>query len=136
MDHEEAFIRMFILPDRQRRWTELLLNERRRSVFTHRLATPIDIDTRWAVPIQPSEQTAARIAELLRSRGAPSQCHVISEYPSLDRTEAELTDVLETIVGSGVGSIVSCLPGSLAYYEGEERTRFILQRQTTLDKLL
>ncbi len=129
MNHEEAFIRAFILPDRQPRWTELLFNERRRFAFTHRLADPIDIDTRWAIPIQRSEQTAARIAELLRGRGAPSQCHVISEYDSLDGTDAELTDALETIVGSGVGSVVSCLPGSLAYYEGEERVRFILQRR-------
>lgn len=114
----------------QHRWTELLLNERRRSVFTHRLADPIDIDTRWAVPIPPSDQTSDRIAELLRSRGAPPQCHLISEYLSLDGTDTDLADALDTIVGSGVGSVISCLPGSLAYYEGEVRTRFILQRRT------
>jgi hypothetical protein len=131
MSHEEAFIRAFVLPDRQQRWSELLLNERRRSSFTHRLADPIDIDTRWAVPIPPSEQTSDRIAVLLRSRGAPAQCHLISEYPTLDGTDVQLSDALDTIVGSGVGSVVSCLPGALAYYEGELRTRFILQRPPT-----
>jgi hypothetical protein len=131
MNHEEAFIRAFVLPDRQHRWTELLLNERRRSVFTHRLADPIDIDTRWAVAIPPSEHTSSCIAALLRSRGAPPQCHLISEYPTLDGTEVQLSDALDTIVGSGVGSVVSCLPGVLAYYEGEVRTRFILQRRPT-----
>lgn len=130
MSHEEAFIRAFVLPDRQQRWTELLLNDRRRSAFTHRLADPIDIDTRWAVPIPASEQTSDGIAALLRSCGAPAQCHLISEYPTLDGTEAQLSDALDTIVGSGVGSVVLCVPGVLAYYEGEVRTRFILQRRT------
>jgi hypothetical protein len=130
MSHEEAFIRAFVLPDRQDRWTELLLNERRRSVFTHRLADPIDIDTRWAVPIPPADQCSDRIFELLRSRGAPPQCHLISEYPSLDGTDSTLAAAVATIVGSGVGSVISCLPGTLAYYEGEFRTRFILDRRT------
>lgn len=131
MSHEEAFIRAFVLPDKQHRWTYLLLNKRRRSTFTHRLADPIDIDTRWAVPIQPSEQTSGRITELLRIRGAPDQCHLISEFPALDDTDVQLSDALDTIVGSGVGSVISCLPGALAYYEGEMNTRFLLQRPQT-----
>ena len=73
------------------------------------------------MPIPPSGQASACVAELLRSRGAPLD--VISF--------AQLSDALEAVVGSGVGFVVSCLPGVLVSYEGEVRSRFILARRST-----
>lgn len=40
----------------------------------------------------------------------------------------QLSDALEEIVGSGMGTILSCLPGRLAFLETEDE-RFILARQ-------
>jgi hypothetical protein len=40
-----------------------------------------------------------------------------------------LHDALLAIVGRGSGALVSCIPGRLGYYEGEERAaRVILRR--------
>ncbi len=40
-----------------------------------------------------------------------------------------LTDALAAVVGRGFGTILVCIPGSLAYYEGEDPgERYILER--------
>lgn len=40
-----------------------------------------------------------------------------------------LAEALREIVGSGTAAIVSCIPGSPAFYEGEEaKERFLLPR--------
>jgi hypothetical protein len=41
----------------------------------------------------------------------------------------ELHEVLEAVVGRFQGTFVSCIPGRLAYFEGErENDRYILER--------
>ena len=40
-----------------------------------------------------------------------------------------LHDALNDVVGSSDGTFVSCIPGKLAYFEGEEpNERYILER--------
>jgi hypothetical protein len=39
-----------------------------------------------------------------------------------------LNEALESTVGSGEGTVLSCVPGQLAYFESEDRERVILQR--------
>jgi hypothetical protein len=69
------------------------------------------------------------IRQLLEARGAPGTCHLFSEDPDLDGVTLPLSEALEAIVGRGVGTLVSCLPGRLGYYEGEEPgERYILER--------
>ena len=65
--------------------------------------------------------------DLLRKLGAPDSCYVISSWGEYDGTELDLLPVLEAIHATGMGSIISCIPGQLAYYEGEDG-RFVLQR--------
>jgi hypothetical protein len=40
----------------------------------------------------------------------------------------ELLAALKQIVGNGTGTVLSCIPGRLAYFEGEIRERFLLVR--------
>jgi hypothetical protein len=40
----------------------------------------------------------------------------------------ELLAALKQIVGYGMGTVISCLPGRLGYFEGELKERYILQR--------
>ncbi len=64
---------------------------------------------------------------ILGGLGAPDTCHVISEG-RFDGQEMELLAALEETVGSGFGTVISCLPGRLGYFEGEMRERYILQK--------
>jgi len=63
---------------------------------------------------------------MLRSLGAGENCWVISEGP-LDAHEVELLHALKEVVGRGFGTLLSCVPGHLAYFESEDE-RYILQR--------
>jgi hypothetical protein len=70
----------------------------------------------------------ADILETLRSKGAPEKCFAISEDDDLDGKELFLSDALKEIVGRGIGTFLSCIPGRLAYFEDEDG-RFILERK-------
>jgi len=64
---------------------------------------------------------------LLLSKNAPDVCYLISESTSLDGKVMPLEEAINKIVGSGIATIVSCIPGELAYYEGENlKNRLIL----------
>jgi hypothetical protein len=51
----------------------------------------------------------------------------ISEDRKFDAREFELEYILAEIVGNGMGAILSCVPGKLAFVESED-SRFILER--------
>jgi hypothetical protein len=56
-------------------------------------------------------------------------CHVISTSSELDGRDLNLVEVLEQVVGFGEGTLISCIPGRLGYFEGESANdRFILER--------
>lgn len=127
---EEAFVGAFIARDSRDRWISLLGSRKRRRKILERLAQCPDFDERLATLVPPAEQTPERISALLRQRGAPDSCHVISEWSELDGKEMLLSEVLSRIVGYGMGTIVSCVPARLAYYEGEDAgERYILERK-------
>lgn len=62
-----------------------------------------------------------RIEQLLKSKGAGTTCWATSEDANLDGKELELNAALEAVVGRGMGTILSFIPGRLAYYEGEDK---------------
>jgi hypothetical protein len=126
--HEEALIRAFILPQRQSRYLELLPKPKRRRDVTRELAHFKHVDMRFAVPIPPSQSGYAGILALLKSKGAPDTCYAVSEDDELDGKELPLSDSLKKIVGYGMGTFLSCLPGRLAYFEDEDE-RWILERK-------
>jgi hypothetical protein len=53
--------------------------------------------------------------------------------PALDEKELPLFEALTQIVGRGMGTVLSCLPGRLAFVETEDE-RFILERRNLLEK--
>jgi len=64
---------------------------------------------------------------MLAAKGAGSRCWVISESSELDTREMDLLEALGETVGHGMGTIISCVAGRLAYFEDED-ARYILQR--------
>lgn len=127
IDQEIAFINAFVLKDRHERLRSLVINPRRRKQFVQELAHFRWLDQRRIRTLAASAQNPEDIAKLLRQKGAPDVCLVVSEDCDLDRKQLPLLAALEEIVGCGMGTFISCVPGKLAYFEGEDQ-RCVLER--------
>lgn len=128
--HERSFVTAFVAPSRQDRYLRLLESARGRAKFVERLAHFPDFDRRHAEPVAAAAQEPARIGDILRRHGAPRMCYVLSSCSDLDGQQMLLTEALGIVVGSGCGTVISCVPGKLAYLELEEPgQRFVLRRR-------
>jgi hypothetical protein len=127
---EETVLRAFIVPGKRERYvSRLALPKARQKFMNSHLFHMRDLDPRFAVRLNPRDQHAEKIFSLLRERGAPGTCYVISGSSDRDGTEADLRETLDEIVGGIGGTVLSCLHGKLAYFEGEEpNERYILAR--------
>jgi hypothetical protein len=124
--HEEATVRAFISRPRRPRWLESLVSMDRRARFLDRLNHCQDFDERYVKSL-PSN---ADVVAILKAGGAPASCYVVSATEALDGRELPLVQAVEEASQGGRGTIISCLPGQLAYYYDEcgER-RFLLERR-------
>lgn len=128
---EEKLLRSFVVPEKREQYmSRLALPNARQKFMNSHFFHMRDLDPRFAARIDRSEQTAGEIYLMLRERGAPSHCYVLSGSSDRDGTETDLRQALEETVGSVGGTFLSCVHGALAYFEGEEpNERFLLQRQ-------
>ncbi len=117
----------FVKPGKRERYLHFLSNPRLRHQFTRQLAHFGDADPRYRVPIPSHRQFADKIAIELQKRRSPQIVHAISEDPSLDERDLPLVEALQRVVGRGMGTVLSCMPGRLAYLETEDE-RVILER--------
>ena len=127
--HEHAFVGSFVVPSRRERVLSFLDHPKKRRKFTTELAHH---GQHLLIPqclrsIEPSQRNAASILSVLRNLGAPEICHVISEG-NLDGKDMDLSTALKEIVGYGMGTVISCIPGRLGYFEGEYKERYIVQK--------
>ena len=121
MNHEEATVRAFIQKSKQERCIQFLASPKHRRKFTSELAHFKWLDERFAHPILPSRaHTVKEIAALLRSKGAGPTVHVISEDSKIDGKELGLEEAISQVTGGGMGTILSCIPGKLGYFEDED----------------
>jgi hypothetical protein len=128
MSEEVAFIDAFIVSEKRERLKEMLSQSKRRKKMLQDLAHFQHFDRRWYKPVI---QTA-NIESQLRQKGAPSNCHAISEDARIDGKKIALSEALKAIVGYGMGTILICIPEKLAYYEGEgPSNRGILEKDAT-----
>ena len=127
--HEEQFARSFIIPKKRERYLSLLESKRGRTKLLNGFNHCHDLDPRYATLIPSNQQSDSSIESLLRRKGAPETCYVISDNRNLDAREMSLSDALRKTVGMGVGTFISCLPGKLGYFELEDlNERYILER--------
>ena len=132
MNEEATLISTFVSPTKRKHLIEILANPKRRHRATTALAHFEDFDATTLVPLDSDTQTPAAIEAALRGRGAGELCHVISENRAIDGKHLSLKLALEKVVGQGMGTLLSCVPGELAYYEGKGPSdRCILARRTT-----
>jgi hypothetical protein len=132
VNDEVTLVNTFVNPLKRKHLIEILANPKRRHRATETLAHFHDFDPSAVVPLESADQTPAAIESALRSRGAGDKCHVISANRALDGKTVSLKLALEKVVGFGMGTLLSCVPGELAYYEGEGPSdRCILARRAT-----
>jgi hypothetical protein len=127
--HEEQFARSFIVRDKRDRYLSLLESKRGRLKLTNGFNHCHDLDPRFAKPIPSNQQSAQSIETLLKRKGAPDTCHVMSDIRAIDGREMPLSEALLETVGSDAGTLISCIAGKLAYFELEGFDgRYILER--------
>ena len=128
-DEEAALIKAFVSPNKQERYLEFVANAKRRKKFVQALYHFNDFDRSYEVAIPRNQRTPEEIARLLKSRGAPETCYAISTNKEIDQKRIALSEVLQSIVDGSDGTLLSCIPGRLAYFEGESPGEcFILER--------
>ena len=126
--HEDALIRAFIAPSRRERFLKLLSSPKARRKLLSELPHLYDLDPRFAHRIPPDCQTVDTIYRLLKEKGAPGTCHVMG-MSGLAGRDVDLREALEEIVDISWGNFLSCIPGRLGYFGGEEQgERYILER--------
>jgi len=138
IEHEEATIKAFVQRNRQERFLSFVASPKNRRKFTRELPHFPWCDRTHATPgkwkVDPSLPLWGRhlqgiesVSRMLRSKGAVRTCWIISNNPSIDGQEMDLDSALESVVDSDWGTILSCVPGKLAYFKGEDES-FLLSR--------
>ena len=126
--NEQSLARFFV-PGKRERYEEMIAHPKRRVKFLRELAHFKSLDPRYKVPMLPKKLFPDQIAEILSQKGAPRSCWITSENSALDGREMPLLEALKEVVGRQMGTFLTCIPGRLAYFEGEEMgDRWILER--------
>ena len=129
-EHERVLIRAFVVAKRRDRYLSFLRTPKGREKLIAALPHSFALDERYVHLVPRHKQNAASIEAILRSKGAPDTCHVVSEWSRVDGREMPLAEALKEIVGMSMGTILSCIPGRLAYFEFEDvGYRYILERE-------
>jgi hypothetical protein len=127
--HENGIIN-FIAEHKKERVAQLLADPKRRQKILNTLAHEKGMfDRAVIVPVPEGRDSAAGIYACLKDWDAPEDCYLISEDAEWDGKHFKLAGIIGEVMGTGMGTIVSCIPGQLAFYEGERRDRFFLINQ-------
>lgn len=128
LEHSSALIRAFIAPERRERYLALLASTRGRDKLRQKLAHLHDLDPRCCRELPKGVHTAREIGAHLKRKGAPAECVLLAEDRKLDGQRLPLGEALDAVIGRGMGAFISCLPGRLAFYEGEDAgVRYVLE---------
>lgn len=116
---EMALVKAFISPRRQARWLSLLGSVKGRRKLLDSLNHCCDLDPRYTMPLPSTVDLVA----ILRERGAPETCCVLSDVAALDGRELPLAEAITGAELAGFGTLISCIPGRLGCYIDEAGTR-------------
>jgi hypothetical protein len=127
--HEEEFARAFIVPAKRERYLSMLGSPKARARLVAAFPHCRDLNMEHATLIPAGRQSRDDIETMLRQRGAPDSCHVISSDREIDNQDMSLSEALEETVGMNMGTFISCIPGRLGYFEFEDLgERYIFAR--------
>jgi hypothetical protein len=128
--HEESLIKAFFLSGRQKRALTQLASHKKRSQFLNRLSNlGVDyIEEKFIISIPEDQQDGSSLYTLAKFYGSLKSCYCISQWKEVDCRVFLVQDALRKVVNAGWGTLLSMIPGKLAYYESEKGNRFILKR--------
>lgn len=128
MDHEAAFVRAFMHKEKWARYLRLLPDRRRRGEVLARLDAKWDHLPQYATEVPEDQDYPEALEQLLLALGAPPTCHLVIDDRRLDGRELPLAEALQAVCLHLGGSLLSCLPGRLAFYRPEAGRGVILQK--------
>jgi hypothetical protein len=127
-EHEDKFIASFIVKEKQDRYRFLLgsPDSKRRDQCLNRLNHCSDLNEKYVSWLPRN----ADVVALLRQAGSPKQVYLMACSSTLDGKTMPLDEAIQLIPEDrGWGTIVSCIPGKLAYYYDEEGLRRAILRR-------
>lgn len=107
----------------------MIAKPKKRQKFLRELYHFKALDPRRCFTLPKGVHTPEEISAFLNHKGAPQTCWLTSTDKALDGIEMPLVEALRRVLGGQVGVFLSCIPGSLAYFEDEDG-RWILERIT------
>ena len=127
-EHEAGFLEFLTEPSRRRVHKLLELGPRRRGDLRDLLSHKIRLDPRSSRPLTGSQSLPSGVEAILRKAGAPDDCFLLSDDPSLDGRLLPLPTALDAVIGRG-GTFLSSIPGRLAIYQfAEIKQTYLLHR--------
>lgn len=131
---EEIIVKSFINKRIQQRVLFELFSPKKRdnvmNMLCHNYSDTLRKEFMIEIPKPNSDPN--EIAKLMKKQGASNDCYAMSWNHSIDGKHMSLSSALEVAVGEGFPSLISCIPGKLAYFEAEQEygppPRFILKR--------
>ena len=124
---EAALVKAFIPARRQERFLEIIAKPKKKANLLAELSHFKALNPKFMVARHSNQVNPFAITKLLRAKGAGATCCVMSENSDLDGREMDLETALNETVGAQMGTLISCIPGRLGYFEGEDG-RCILER--------
>jgi len=127
MDHELLLIKAFVIKERQQRYINLVTTAKGRKKFRNYISHFSDLNANYCVPLH-SFKTYSQLYDRLRSEGSLDMVYIIAANSQYDMQSLSLLDATKQLFSSDISYFISCIPGKLAYYEGEEKNqRYLLK---------
>ncbi|WP_329470780.1 hypothetical protein [Exiguobacterium sp. 9-2] len=121
-DQERVLVQSFFVKRVQERVLHELFTPKKRDMalqrLDHRYLSMLKND--YLIEIKPPNSWPEDTYDLLKQYGAPDMCYCLSENELISGKTLPLREALEHAIGFGFASIISCIPGELAYFEAEQ----------------
>ncbi|HEX5436452.1 MAG TPA: hypothetical protein VFW98_04800 [Gemmatimonadaceae bacterium] len=128
-DQTSALLRAFVPASRRDLYLSHLGSLKGRALLRQALRQFRDFDWQYVRPVPPAHHSPVALHALLREHGATGFCYLLSVDEALDGRTMPLVDALRQVMGCGSRTFISCLPGRLAYFEGDTAgERYLLER--------
>ena len=112
MEHEQAFVSVFVVPEKRARHAEFLGKPKRRGQITGRFCHFFVFLPELAKRVE--RGTGSEFAPLLRVRGAGDTAHVIGGRREIDGHDLPLEEAIDSALADPSGVVVSGIPSRLA----------------------
>lgn len=134
---EKEIVKSFFDRKVQERMLHELFSPKKRDHALNRLCHQYTkmLKEKYMFEILPPNSDPEYVHKLLVKNGAGEMCYSLSYNEEIDGKEMPLLEALQHAVGFGFPSIISCVPGELAYFEAEQGfgspPRYLLKRPKT-----